>query len=155
MHTLDLVDITDNIILDYIRLIDSKTNKFHKPNKYDSASSTTEDKKRKRELKENENGVFKTLIENHENFFKEIKALKKDNKTLTGQVATLEEKIETLENAERKNNIVIKGANIQGDLVKEVTEEFVEIELGISVSIILPKAIKSKEAHPIRRMGKV
>ncbi|KAF5295272.1 hypothetical protein FQA39_LY13137 [Lamprigera yunnana] len=57
--------------------------------------------------------MLRTPVQGQEKFMEEIKALKEDNKKLIKQVATLESKIEILERTERKNNIVIKGANLR------------------------------------------
>ncbi|KAF5287258.1 hypothetical protein FQA39_LY15986 [Lamprigera yunnana] len=87
-----------------------------------------------------------TLVQGQEKFIEEIKTLKEDNKKLIKRVVTLESNIEKLERTERKNSIVIKGANIRKDMV---TVEFLKTELGVLINIISAKIIKTKYAHPI------
>lgn len=131
---------------------DEEGKKTNKNKKFSKNSPKEDNMTDMQELK----GMMKILMQDvseirdgQQNYMKEINELKEENKKLTERLALVEKKFEALERTERKNNIVIKGANIREDMAKAGVQEFLKTQLGVTVSIISARVIKSKYTNPM------
>lgn len=79
---------------------------------------------------------------------RDIKMLKEENKILKERVLTLENKISQSEKREKKNNIVVKGVNMNEVLIKNEVETFLKTELDLNITIRAAEVIKPKSAKP-------
>ena len=88
---------------------------------------------------------LKDLKENQQKYQEEMKELKEENKKLKEKLNKLERNMETKEKWEKRNNIVITGAEITQDNIEENVQLFLEEELGVRVKITRATSIKTKE----------
>lgn len=58
-----------------------------------------------------------------------------ERKELTQRIETLEEKLEKQEKEKKRNNVVIKGLNLEESNIKEKVQEFLEKEMGVEGSV--------------------
>lgn len=89
---------------------------------------------------------IKNIREEQDIFKKEILEIKRENKDLKETVRKLENKIESLEKKERKNNIIIRGANIEqiSDSIKvsQLLKDKIEVDIKVKSVQIINKGSK-------------
>lgn len=77
----------------------------------------------------------------------EIKILKEENKTLKDKIVALEDRVNLIEKRDRKNNIILKGINLDGKDAKTELETFFKNKLEVNVTIDTAEVIKPKLAQ--------
>uniref|UniRef100_A0A6P7FY87 Uncharacterized protein LOC114333983 n=1 Tax=Diabrotica virgifera virgifera TaxID=50390 RepID=A0A6P7FY87_DIAVI len=97
---------------------------------------------------------IKDIKEVNKQYFNEIKEIVKDNelireenKVLKNHINMINNRLEKLENKERRNNMVIQGLNIKTDehsILKEEMKTFLDNELGVQVTVAYAKRLGSK-----------
>lgn len=85
----------------------------------------------------------------------EIKMLKEENIQFKEKISKLENRLNHLENKERRNNIVVKGVKFNETNLKQEVENFLKKELNLSTKIIEVELIKPKtvETFVVAKVG--
>ena len=102
----------------------------------------TEQIKHKKEL-ENMKLEYKQLTERLDHI-ENIK-IKEENQQVKQVVADLQRRFERIEKNEKKNNIIIKGQNFDGQDLKQEVEEFMAKKLEVKVSIKEARKVEIKK----------
>ncbi|WP_165351446.1 hypothetical protein, partial [Enterobacter cloacae complex sp. 2DZ2F20B] len=95
--------------------------------------------------------MFKTLMEEIAEMKRdqrahqtEVTTLREENQKLTEKLERVEQHLEKLEKAERRNNIVIKGGKLQGSEITAEVEELLKNKVGIQTKIQDARLVSEK-----------
>lgn len=78
---------------------------------------------------------LKELRKDQKVYHEEMIAVKAENKALKEKLGYLENKIEKMDKAQRKLNIVITGIHVESNIAKETVEKFVEEKIGTKINV--------------------
>ena len=88
-------------------------------------------------------GIVEQIRKDQTSYISEIKQLKEENRKMITRIELLETRLMRVEKLEKKNNIVIKGADIQNDPPKQEVAEFLQSTIQVQAKIIEATKIKT------------
>ena len=88
------------------------------------------------EIKKNNTELKEEIMELRKELNNKEKNWKKEKVRLSEQITQLEVRMEAIDRARKKNNIIVKGINIQADNAKKTVEDFLENELQIQTTLM-------------------